>query len=150
MPLLTHRSELHSITQLPQNHCCYLATKSLISQARHASPFRSVQIQHSPDETNHTSVLHGLSRRKTRNLVSNGSRTHPNARSMFWFLLNISPRILNPHIGFWTHTLPWRPCICHSTKPKNLERIWPHTRHPRTKELHQPSSDVIHKIICWR
>ena len=103
MSLLTHRSRLHGITQLPQNHRCCLAAKSLISQACRASPFKFAQIQPSPNETNHTGVLYGLSQWKPKNLVSNGSSMCPYARSMLRFLLHVPPRILDPQIRFWTH-----------------------------------------------
>ena len=109
MPLLAHRSRLHSITQLPRNHHCCLAAKSLISQACHAYPFKFVQIQPSLDETNHTGVLHSLLQWKPKNLVSNGSNMCPNARSMLQILLHVPPRILDPQIGFWTHTALYSP-----------------------------------------
>ena len=106
MPLLAHRSGLHGFTQLPQNYRCCLAAMCLISQACHASPFRSVQIKPSFDETNHTDVLLGLPQPKPKKLVPIDSRMRWHR---LWLSSHTSPRILDSLIGFWLHMPPCRP-----------------------------------------
>ena len=70
---LSAGSRLHSILQPP-----WLTVVSRSSnQASRDLTFRSVQINASPNETNHKYVIHGLSRSKPRKLVSVGIVTHP-------------------------------------------------------------------------
>uniref|UniRef100_A0A7N2LGJ5 Uncharacterized protein n=1 Tax=Quercus lobata TaxID=97700 RepID=A0A7N2LGJ5_QUELO len=74
-----HNSKLHGISQPPWRSAVSKIHK--LKQTRDIN-IRSVHIKPSPDETNKTYVLHGISRPKPRNPTSNGSRTCHHARPM--------------------------------------------------------------------
>ena len=70
LPYYLSNLDLKELCSHRHSHPCLRST----SQAIHASSFKSVQIKPSPNETNHTDVLLGLSREKPRSLATIGNR----------------------------------------------------------------------------
>ena len=70
LPYCLSDLDLKELFSHHHSHPCLRST----SQAIHASSFRSIQIKPSPNETNHTNVLLGLSQEKPRSLATLGNR----------------------------------------------------------------------------
>ena len=88
---LATASRLHGISQLPW----LTAVSRSSSPSNPCLPIRSEHIKPSPDETNKTKVLHGISWTKPRHPTSNGSHTRHHARTM-------APRTLTRAVeGSW-------------------------------------------------
>ena len=122
---------------------------------------RFVRIKLSPNETNHTDMLNGLSRPKPMNSVSISNYTcyHSKTSSTSRFKFSTPKSAFRDtcrHVGL---------VIRRSTKPKNLALIQANTHshmplvcqlsplravtithHPRAKKLCRPSSNVIHDV----
>ena len=70
LPYCLSDLDLKELFSHHHSHPCLRST----SQAIHASSFKSIQIKPSPNETNHTDVLLGLSQEKPRSLATLGNR----------------------------------------------------------------------------
>ena len=101
-----------------------------------------MQIPASPDETKTTDVLHNLSRKKPRNLTSNGSRTHapPRADNGSWNSHTRRCRFSTPRLDL-SQTRHQEGLVVHrSTWPENLVIIRRRTRlHAPPRFLASPS-----------